>query len=288
MIGVFDSGLGGLTVLKEYLKELPQYKYIYLGDNARAPYGDRPHEVLKTYVGQAVDYLFAGGCRLIIIACNTASSQVLRELQEEYLRKPAVTDKKILGVIKPLAEEAVKITKTGRVGVVGTRSTVAAKSYDHEIEKLNPEIKVFSESCPLLVPLIEENWVNKPETTMILKKYLRPLKFANIDTLILGCTHYPFLHKDFQRIMGKKVRVPHAGKIICESLKDYLARHPEIESLLEKNTAVAPANSVNRSTPELSASFFTTGDPERFGEIGSRFLGYQIKEVSKVDITKHD
>jgi glutamate racemase len=269
MIGVFDSGLGGLTVLKEFVKLLPEYDYVYLGDNARAPYGDRPHEVLKNYVTQAVDYFFGQGCKLIIIACNTASSQVLRELQEEYLRKPGITDRKILGVIRPLAEEVVKNNRHGRVAVVGTRSTIAAKSYDLEIHKLDPAIKVSSAACPLLVPLIEENWIDKPETRMILKKYLRNLKSTNPDTLILGCTHYPFLHKDFCRIMGKNVAVPHPGKIVAESLKDYLARHPEIEKHLGKNNA---------------RRFLTTGDPLRFAEIGGNFLGRKIDQVDKIDI----
>ncbi len=270
MIGVFDSGLGGLTVLKEFIGLMPQYDYLYLGDNARAPYGDRPHEILKSYVGQAVEYLFGQGCSLIIIACNTASSNVLREIQEEYLRKPNVTDKKILGVIRPLAEEAVKISKKGRIGVVGTRSTISARSYDLEIGKIDPRIKVFGQACPLLVPLIEENWIEKPETIMILKKYLRKIKSFDIDTLILGCTHYPFLYKSFCRIMGKSVHVPDTGKIVAESLKEYLVRHPEIERSLTKRQ-------VRR--------FLTTGEPGRFKEIGSRFLCYNIKEVEKVDIS---
>ncbi len=282
MIGVFDSGLGGLTVLKEYLKLLPDYRYIYLGDNARAPYGDRPHETLKLYTEQAVNYLFRQGCHLIVLACNTASSQVLRELQKEYLVEPKVIDKKILGVILPLAEHAVKVTRSGRIGVVGTRSTIGAGSYDREIKKINPSLQVFGQPCPLLVPLIEENWHHRPETRMILKKYLHPLKNRNIDTLILGCTHYPFLHKEFVRIMGKNVKVPHAGKIVAESLKDYLSRHPEIEKLLQKNTSP----SGRRESPSVDCTFLTTGDPERFREIGSRFLGYPIKDVSKVDITK--
>jgi glutamate racemase len=273
MIGVFDSGLGGLTVLKEFISLLPEYDYVYLGDNARAPYGDRPHEVLKIYVEQAVNYLFAKGCRLIIIACNTASSNVLRELQEEYLRRPKVMDKKILGVIRPLAKEAVKISLNGRVGVMGTRNTVTSQSYDHEIQKLDPKIKVCGQSCPLLVPLIEEDWINKPETRMILKKYLRPLKSCNIDTLILGCTHYPFLYKEICRIIGRRVKVPHPGKIVAASLKDYFARHPEIEKLLTK---------------KQQRKFLTTGDPQRFMEIGSRFLGYPISKVEKVDIVNND
>lgn len=270
MIGVFDSGLGGLTILKEFLKTLPDYQYLYLGDNARAPYGDRKHEVIREYVEQSVKYLFNQGCTLIIFACNTASASVLRELQEEYLRKPNITDKKILGVIRPLAEYAAKNSRFGRVGIVGTRATINSKSYDQELKKLNPTIHVSSQACPLLVPLIEENWSHKPEAKMILKKYLRPLKNTNPDTVILGCTHYPFMHKEFSRILGKRVNVPSPGVIVADSLKDYLKRHPEIESKLTK------------STTKENCIFKTTGDSEKFKEIGSRFLEKQISNVEKV------
>lgn len=269
MIGVFDSGFGGLSILKEFLKLLPEYDYMYLGDNARAPYGNRSHEAVKTFTGQGVNYLFRQGCPLVIIACNTASSNVLRELQEEHLRKPDITDKKILGVIRPMAEAVVKMTKTGRIGVVGTRATINAKSYDIELRKLNPAIHVQGQACPLLVPLIEEGWASKRETKMILKKYLRPLKTANIDTLILGCTHYPHLYKGFQRIMGKNVRIPHPGEIVAASLKDYLSRHPEIEKLL---------------TRKGTRAFLTTDDPLRFQQVGKEFLSQDLKGTKQVDI----
>lgn len=266
MIGVFDSGFGGLTVLKEFLRVLPQYDYMYYGDNARAPYGNRSHEAVKAFTEEAIKYLFAKGCVLIIIACNTASSQVLRELQEEYLRTPGIKDKKILGVIKPLAQEAVKITKTGHIGVVGTRGTIAAKSYETELKHLNPAIHVHGRACPLLVPLVEEGWSHKPEGRMILKKYLLPLKSENIDTLILGCTHYPFMLNEFRRIMGKKMQVPNPGEIIARSLKDYLTRHPEIETLLARKG---------------ERHFMTTDDPQRFAEIGGTFMGTPLKNVKK-------
>jgi glutamate racemase len=271
MIGVLDSGYGGLTVLKEFLKLLPQYDYMYLGDNARAPYGNRSHDTVKEFAKEGIDYLFKQGCVLIIIACNTASSQVLREIQEEYLRAPNVTDKKILGVLKPIVEETVKLTKNGRVGVVGTRSTINAKSYEVELHHLNPEIKVCTEACPLLVPLIEEGWIKKPETRMIMRKYLRPIKSCNVDTLILGCTHYPILKSEFRKIMGKKVNVPNPGKVVANSLEDYLNRHPEIESLLTKNK---------------KTTYCTTDDPEKFQKMGKKFLGMDIKEVHKVNINK--
>ncbi len=271
MIGVFDSGLGGLTILREFLKSLPQYDYMYLGDNARAPYGNRSHEAVKKFTEEGVQYLFKQGCSLIIIACNTASSNVLRELQEEYLRSSKVTDRKILGVIRPLVEEVAKTTRAGRVGVVGTRGTINSKSYEIELHKINPSLKVYEQSCPLLVPLIEEDWGGKPETRMILRKYLLGLKSCNIDTLILGCTHYPFLYKDFCRIMGKNVRIPHPGEVVAASLKDYLERHPEIESKLTKKSA---------------RHFLTTDIADRFKEIGSRFLGKQLVKVEKVKISK--
>lgn len=269
MIGVFDSGFGGLTVLKEFLKFLPEYDYVYLGDNARSPYGNRSHETLKKFTEQGIRFLFDKGCPLIIIACNTASAQVLRELQEELLRQPNITDKKILGVIKPIAEAAVRSTRNRHIGVVGTRSTINSKSYEIELHSLKPEVRVFSQACPLLVPLIEEGWLHKPETKMILKKYLRPIKSCNIDTLILGCTHYPFLMKEFQRIMGKKVRVPNPGEIVAKSLQDYLQRHQEIEKLLSKKG---------------TRTFLTTDNPERFKEIGKNLLKIDIRNVEKVEL----
>lgn len=268
-IGFFDSGCGGLTILKEVLAELPEYDYIYLGDNARSPYGNRDHDILKSFVKESVDYLFTQGCSLIIFACNTASAQVLRELQIEYLVKPGIQDKKILGVIRPLVEECVHISKTGRIGVVGTRATIESNSYQKELTAEKAGIKVFSQACPLLVPLIEECWSKKPETKMILKKYLAPLKTHNIDTLILGCTHYPFLQKEFGKIMGKKVKIPHPGKIVAKSLKDYLNRHPEIEKNLSK---------------KRSRKYLTTGNAERFKLLGADFLGMDIKNVEQISL----
>lgn len=269
MIGVFDSGMGGLTVLKEFLKELPQYDYVYLGDNARTPYGNRSHETVMQFTEEAVNYLFSQGCVLIITACNTVSAQALRGIQEKYLRVPGIKEKKILGVIKPVVEKALEISSKKRIGVVGTRGTIASKSFEVELKAINPHIHVSSQACPLLVPLIEENWHHRPETRMILKKYLAPLKTHNIDTLILACTHYPFLLKEFRRIMGKKVHIPNPGDIIAASLKDYLQRHPEIESKLGKKG---------------TCRYLTTDAPERFKEIGSRFMGFSIANVEQVDI----
>lgn len=270
MIGVFDSGYGGLTILKDFLKDLPEYDYMYLGDNARAPYGNRSTETLIGFAEQAVEHLFAQGCALIIVACNTASSNVLRHLQEKYLRKPGIKNRKILGVIKPQVEEAVKISKSGKIGVVGTRSTIESKSFDVELKHLRPDVEVAKQACPLLVPLIEEHWHKRPETRMVLKKYLRPLKTHNVDTLILACTHYPFLYEDFCRIMGKNVRVLNPGPILSTSLKNYLERHPEIEKELTKKG---------------KRIYFTTNDPKKFQKMGSEFLGHRLGDVRHIDLT---
>jgi len=220
MIALFDSGIGGLTVLKPVLKALPEYDYLYLGDSGRSPYGGRSPEVIKRFAEEAVEYLFGRGVTLIIFACNTASAAALRHVQQKYLKGAKEKDRKILGVLIPVAEEVAKTTKTGRVGVVGTKATVESKSYDTEIHKLNPKIKVYSQSCPLLVPFIEEGWHEKPEAKSILRKYLKPLKSCNVDALILGCTHYPMMHKQFQEFMGKKVKVFDTGSIVAEKLKD--------------------------------------------------------------------
>ncbi len=270
MIGVFDSGFGGLTILREFISLLPEYDYMYMGDSARTPYGNRSHDSIKRFTKEGILYLQEKKCNLIIIACNTASSEALPELQDELLVKPGVKDKKILGVIRPMVEAMAKISKKGNIGVVGTRGTIESKSYEIELKKINPALKVHGQACPLLVPLIEEGWAGKPETRMILKKYLLPLKTCNIDSLILGCTHYPFLYKEFCRIMGKNVLVPHPGKIVAESLKDYLRRHPEIDKTLTKKG---------------KRFYMTTDSPERFRVIGKEFLGEDFQNLEKADIS---
>lgn len=269
MIAVFDSGYGGLTVLKPLLELLPQYDYLYLGDSGRTPYGNHNSETIKRFCEEAVEYLFKEGATLILFACNTASSNALRHIQQKYLKGSQEKDRKILGVIIPTVEEAVKLSKKGRVGVIGTRATVNSKTYDTELKKLNPNIKVFSQACPLLVPFIEENWHKKPEAISVLKKYLRPLKSTNIDTLILGCTHYPLMQKDIKRFMGKKINLLASGLATAKSLKDYLQRHPEIESKLSKGK---------------KREFVTTDDPLRFREFTEKHFGMKIKLPSKITL----
>ncbi|MFA6514575.1 MAG: glutamate racemase [Patescibacteria group bacterium] len=268
IIGVFDSGLGGLTVFKHFLKDLPEYNYIYLGDNARLPYGEKSSETIYEYSREAIDFLFKQGCNLIIIACNTASARALRQLQQEYL--PAnYPNRKILGVIRPLAEKFAS-RNIRKVGVIGTKSTINSKAYEIEIKKINPNIKVEEISSPLLVPLIEEGWAKKPETKMILKKYLHPLKTKQIEALILGCTHYPFLLSEIRKIMGKRISVPDPGQVISDSLKTYLTKHPEL--------GLAPS-------PKKIRQYYTTDDIQTFKALGEKFLGGKMLNIEQAKIT---
>ncbi len=268
MIGVFDSGIGGLTVLRAFLRELPAYDYLYLGDNARAPYGNKSLDVIYQYTRQAVDFLFQKGCILIILACNTASAKALRRIQQTWLPLH-YPQRRVLGVVIPVAEAGVQVTRYGRVGVIGTRATIESQVYEQELDKLRRDLKVFGLACPLLVPLVEEGWVGKPETNMILKKYLRRMKGKKVDTLILGCTHYPFLQRDIERIMGKNCTVLSGPDTVAEKLEEYLRRHPEIEERLSRQNRV---------------SFFTTDDPGRFRALGEKFLGRTVQEVQKVTL----
>lgn len=269
MIALFDSSYGGLTVLKPILKLLPEYDYIYLGDNARVPYGNRSPETIKKFTEEAVEYLFGRGVKLIIFACNAVSSVALRHVQQKYLNGRQEQNRKILGVVIPMAEEVSSISKNGRVGLIGTRATVNSQVYGKEIAKLSSKIKLYSQTTPLLVPLIEEDWHKRPEAISILKKYLKPLKSCNIDTLILGCTHYPLMTKDIKRIMGNKVTVLSSGEITAKSLKNYLARHPEVESKLSKNR---------------TRTFFTTDDPVKFKQFTEKHFGMRIKMPEKVEL----
>lgn len=269
MIALFDSGYGGLTVLKPILQLLPEYDYIYLGDNARVPYGNRSAGTIQKFSEEAVEYLFSRGVKLIIFACNTISSAALRHVQQKYLNGPEEQNKKVLGVVIPMAEEVVRTTKNNCIGVIGTRATVNSQVYDKEIAKLSPKIKVYSQACPLLVPLIEEDWHKRPEAISILKKYLKPLKSCNIDTLVLGCTHYPLMLREIKKVMGKRVKILPSGDITAKSLKNYLSRHPEIESKLTKNR---------------TRTFLTTDDPAKFKSFTEKHFGMKIRMPEKVEL----
>lgn len=269
IIGVFDSGLGGLTIFKYFLKELPGYNYIYLGDNARLPYGAKSPETIYEYTREAMEFLFRQGCNLIIIACNSASAQALRRLQQEYLPR-FYPERRILGVIRPMVEMIADNKKINRVGVIGTKATVASQAYKIELQKLNPELKVEQESAPLLVPLIEEGWLKKPETKMILKKYLHCLKTKQIQALVLGCTHYPFLYRETQKIMGRRILIPHPGEVIAASLKKYLQRHPELDL---------------RPVTDPQKHYYTTDNPELFKKIAEKFLEQKIHKLERAKIS---
>ena len=205
-VGIFDSGFGGLDITKEIVKVLPEYNYVYLGDTARAPYGSRSQELIYKFTAQAVDFLFKQNCRLIILACNTASSEALRKIQQEYLPK-YYPEKKVLGVIIPTVEAAISLTKNNRIGVIATQGTVNSRAFEREFKKLNPNISVFQKSCPLLVPIVETGEHNSEIANIALKNYLNPLIKQDIDTLILGCTHYGLLKDKIRAIIGKNINL---------------------------------------------------------------------------------
>ncbi|PIS05183.1 MAG: glutamate racemase [Candidatus Buchananbacteria bacterium CG10_big_fil_rev_8_21_14_0_10_42_9] len=260
MIGIFDSGIGGLTVLKAIQHKLPQYQLMYLGDTARLPYGNRSQEAIYKFTTQALGFLFQQGCGLVIVACNTASAEALRKIQREWLLKH-YPDRKVLGVIIPLAEKAAELSRFGRVGVVGTRATIKSDTYLKELRKLEPDIEVYAVATPILVPLVEEGMINRPETSKIIRNYVRELKNKKVDTLILGCTHYPLLYQQFKKIMGKSCNVLDAPRIIADSLADYLVRHPDIESKLTKGG---------------NHKYFVTDVTDTFEANAVKWLGHKI------------
>lgn len=233
-IGIFDSGLGGLTILRSVVRRLPQYDYLYLGDTLRVPYGNRSQETIYEFTKQAVEYLFAQDCQLIILACNTASTRALRRLQREYL--PAhYPDRRILGVIIPTVEAARELGAK-RVGILATSATVESHAFLKEFKKLHPFAKVFQKAAPLLVPLIENNalaWSGP-----IVEHYLRAFRSKRIDTLILGCTHYPHLRRHIRKAIGPTIKIIAQNDLIPDKLADYLERHPEIEKTLSRHGRV--------------------------------------------------
>jgi glutamate racemase len=266
-IGVFDSGFGGLQILRHIVKELPEYNYIYLGDTARIPYGSRSPETILKFTTQAVDFLFKKNCQLIIFACNTASTKALREIQQKYLTKK-YPGKNVLGVIVP-AVEAAKEKNGRRIGVIATIGSVSSGAFICETKKIMPEAKIFQQACPLLVPIVEAGEEESEMADMMLKKYLRPLLNKNIDTLILGCTHYGLLENKIKKIVGNKIKIINEGKIVANKLREYLARHPEMEKRLKKENKIR---------------FFTTDLTDGFEIMGSRFFGQKIKpEIAKLD-----
>ena len=261
-IGVFDSGYGGLTVLKEIVKKLPGYDYIYLGDNARSPYGTRSFETVYQYTRECVQELFSKGCRLVIIACNTASAKALRTIQQKDLPK-IDPRRRVLGVIRPTTEMVGKLTKTGHVGVLGTSGTISSSSYPIEIEKFFPLVSVYQQACPMWVPLVENNEIGSEAADLFIKQDLASLfaQSGKIDTLILGCTHYPLLIDKIKKYIPNGVKLISQGEIVADGLADYLQRHPEIEEKCSKNG---------------SARFYTTDSSENFDKAASLFFGKAV------------
>ncbi len=265
-IGMFDSGLGGLSVLRALLEKLPEYSYFYLGDTARVPYGERSAETIFTYTVEAVDFLFKQGCQLIIIACNTASSQALRRLQQEWLPKN-YPERRVLGVIKPLVE-AVASSDAKHLGIIGTTATINSQAYPQELEVLKPGLKTSAKATPLLVPLVEEGRLDTPETRLILASYLTPLKQAGIDSLILACTHYPYLEPVISELLGPGILVYNPGMIIADSLAQYLKRHPEL----------------NLDTKSSARRYYVTDAPASFAQQAEKFLGQGLPNLELVNL----
>lgn len=261
-IGVFDSGFGGMTVLRELVEALPRQDFLYLGDNARTPYGTRSFETVYGYTREAVRWLFAQGCHLVILACNTASAKALRTLQQHDLL-PLVADHRILGVIRPVSEVAGSYSKSGHLGLLATPGTVKSASYAIEIAKSFPQVQLHAEACALWVPLVENNEIDSPGTDYFVRKHIEALfaREPRIDTLILGCTHYPLLKKSIERFLPGGVQLIDQGKLVAEGLVDYLARHPEIACHCSCGGSVR---------------FFTTDSPESFDEKGELFFGKPV------------
>jgi len=260
-IGVFDSGFGGLNILRGIIKELPEYNYIYLGDTARAPYGSRSEEIIYEFTKQAVDFLFEKNCEIIIIACNTASCDALKKLQREYLPKK-YPPKKILGVLIPASEEAVKKTKNQKIGIIATESTVSSGAFSRELLKLKPKVEIFQKACPLLVSFVESGEYNSKASKWIIENYLEYFKNKKIDTLILGCTHYGILENIIRKAIGKNVKIISEARIVPKKIKNYLERHKEIELKLGKNKI---------------RKFYSTDLTDKFKILGGKFFGKPIK-----------
>lgn len=261
-IGIFDSGYGGLTVMKEIVKKLPQYDYVYLGDNARAPYGNRSFETVYRYTLQCVEWFFEQGCPLVILACNTASAKALRTIQQNDLPRISPQNR-VLGVIRPTTEIIGGFTKTRNIGILATNGTVQSGSYLIEIEKFFPDITVHQEACPMWVPIVENNEHQGPGADYFVQKHVKHIMEADsdIDTLLLACTHYPLLRDKIARYLPAGVNIVSQGEIVANSLADYLQRHSELEA---------------RCTRHGQRVFYTTDSTEDFDNHASIFFGQPV------------
>ncbi len=270
-IGIFDSGIGGLTVFRSIAEKLPEYDYIYLGDNSRAPYGNRSFNTIHQYTWECVQWLFKMDCQLIILACNTASAKALRTIQQKDMQALDPT-KRVLGVIRPTAEVIGKYSKTKEIGVLGTTGTVQSASYLLEIEKFFPDLKVYQQACPLWVPMIESGDYEKPEADAIINLYLYELmrQSINIDTILLACTHYPLIQDQIKANLSPNINVIAQGDIVAQSLANYLQRHPKMDGQLSRNG---------------TKQFFTTDDTKEFDRHASRFFSAPVTS-SFVSVTE--
>jgi glutamate racemase len=260
-IGVFDSGIGGLTVVKELVKSLPGEDIIYLGDTARVPYGTKSGRTVIAYSLSNTEFLISKGVKLLVVACNTASSVSLPSLKSEF-------DIPVIGVIEPGARKAVSLTKTKKIGVIGTPSTINSGAYTKVIESLNPEIEVFSKACPLFVPLADEGWTEGEIIERIAEQYLTPIKETGFDVLVLGCTHYPLLKTTIQKIMGNQITLVDSAEETASQIKDILSK----EDLLNENTS------------QSKREFYLTDVSDTFLSVAGRFLGEKINKIEMVDI----
>ena len=262
-IGIFDSGYGGLTVFREIVSKLPQYDYVYLGDNARVPYGTRSFETVYAYTKECVEKLFAMDCHLVVLACNTASAKALRTIQQHDLTTHPDL-RKVLGVIRPTTEVIGHYTQTRHVGILATPGTVKSGSYPIEIQKFFPDVSVYQQACPLWVPLVENNELDSPGTAYFVEREINRLlrQSPQIDTVILACTHYPLLLPLIKRFLPPHIHLLSQGELMASSLTDYLLRHPEVESLCTTGGTIR---------------FFTTDDALDFEEKAGIFYGQPVK-----------
>ncbi len=262
-IGIFDSGYGGLTILRDIQQRMPDRDFIYLGDNARAPYGSRSFDVVYTFTLQCVQRLFEMGCHLVILACNTASAKALRNIQQNDLPR-LDPERRVLGIIRPTVEQVGLTSQTRHIGLVGTTGTVQSMSYPLEFKKLYPDITVTDKACPMWVPLVENNEYNGDGADFFVKKYIDELikKDEQIDTLILGCTHYPLLIDKIKKYLPERVRIVSQGELITESLENYLSRHENIDAKCTRNGVT---------------KYYTTESVEKFNEAASIFLNKKVE-----------
>ncbi|MBI5097220.1 MAG: glutamate racemase [Nitrospirae bacterium] len=266
-IGIFDSGIGGLTVLKEIIRVLPGEDTLYLGDTAHLPYGTKSGETVIKYSIQNTRFLLEFNIKLLVVACNTASAVSLSALRKEFSLP-------LIGVIEAGARAAVKVTKNGKVGIIGTETTVRSSAYTRAIKSIRADIDTIGQACPLFVPLVEEGWIQDDITLSIVERYLTPLKKEGIDTLVLGCTHYPLLKKTIQQVMG-------SGVTLIDSAEETAL---EVKAMLAHLGLMAPVNGGGLPAVTATRKFFVTDVPLRFEEQGSRFLGEKISTVERIDL----